>query len=192
MYETLAGIAARRHGHRAINETHAAAHRSRRAVRAARRSHRPASGHLLDACCGPRRRTGRQDDLEHRFDALTAAHGDACRRAARRSPSRSTGRAPIRPLASATDRPCRSDRRRAAGARAGMPTPLSVTVSLTVPSSRRAPRRTVPPGGVCRSALAARFCTACSRRMRIADHPDVIVMRLDRRSSTPLSCAVLA
>ena len=45
-----------------------------------------------------------------------------------------------------------------------MPAPSSVTVNRTSSPSRRAASSTRPPRQACRTALAVRFCTTCSRR----------------------------
>ncbi len=59
-----------------------------------------------------------------------------------------------------------------------MPTPLSVTVIVTRPSSRRAPSVTWPPGGVWRKRVGGEVLHRLLEAMRIADHPDIVV-RLD-------------
>ena len=76
----------------------------------------------------------------------------------------------------------------------------AVTVIFTRSPSRDALSRTVPPGGVWRSALAARFCSACSSRrgsptMRMSSCSPAGGDPASGRAITmltPLSCAALA
>ena len=94
---------------------------------------------------------GNREASEH-GPARLARDRDRARRGARRSPSRSTGRGRCprdgRVDARATPRPCRSDRRCAAGVRARCPGPSSVTVSATPSVARpRAQRRSRVPRG---------------------------------------------
>ena len=79
MYETLGGSEARRHDHGTRDHARAAP-RSRCAVRAAGRSHRPATGRVLDAPAAARARRSSND---RRLDALLGSELTRCRRAAR-------------------------------------------------------------------------------------------------------------
>ena len=60
--------------------------------------------------------------------------------------------------------PCKNDRTLARRCSGGMPGPVSRTTIRTPFRHARRSSTTRPPGGVCRMALAARFCSACSRR----------------------------
>ena len=61
-----------------------------------------------------------------------------------------------------------------------MPGPVSRTVTLRRrPPSSSAASVSLPPSGVCRSALAARFCSACSRRLPVGPHREIGRLHVD-------------